>query len=173
MFNGTNPWWWNSLSSNILFCFLLFLIGLGHGTFVAGVIASMRECQGFAPNAELHIFRVFTNNQVLHVFQFLPFQITAILILSFGNIASTCKYWYNLFYKWERYIFLFIRDLIQDVLQFPNLVYFSEIMCGSLICVVLEQSFKRTLEILEDHCHFCALFQCFFPPLWSLWLFQR
>lgn len=39
--------------------------GLGHGTFVAGVIASMRECQGFAPDSELHIFRVFTNNQVL------------------------------------------------------------------------------------------------------------
>lgn len=38
--------------------------GLGHGTFVAGVIASMRECQGFAPDSELHIFRVFTNNQV-------------------------------------------------------------------------------------------------------------
>ncbi|KAG7248521.1 hypothetical protein CRUP_000239, partial [Coryphaenoides rupestris] len=37
--------------------------GLGHGTFVAGVIASMRECQGFAPDSELHIFRVFTNNQ--------------------------------------------------------------------------------------------------------------
>lgn len=42
----------------------LVLTGLGHGTFVAGVIASMRECQGFAPDAELHIFRVFTNNQV-------------------------------------------------------------------------------------------------------------
>lgn len=40
------------------------LAGLGHGTFVAGVIASMRECQGFAPDSELHIFRVFTNNQV-------------------------------------------------------------------------------------------------------------
>lgn len=40
--------------------------GLGHGTFVAGVIASMRECQGFAPDSELHIFRVFTNNQVAH-----------------------------------------------------------------------------------------------------------
>jgi len=38
--------------------------GLGHGTFVAGVIASMRECQGFAPDSDLHIFRVFTNNQV-------------------------------------------------------------------------------------------------------------
>lgn len=42
----------------------LWATGLGHGTFVAGVIASMRECQGFAPDAELHIFRVFTNNQV-------------------------------------------------------------------------------------------------------------
>lgn len=39
--------------------------GLGHGTFVAGVIASSsRECLGFAPDAELHIFRVFTNAQV-------------------------------------------------------------------------------------------------------------
>lgn len=67
----TNLGQWEGLSSNVLFCFLLPVIGLGHGTFVAGVIASMRECQGFAPNAELHIFRVFTNNQVaiLHVFQ--------------------------------------------------------------------------------------------------------
>lgn len=40
--------------------------GLGHGTFVAGVIASSSECLGFAPDAELYIFRVFTNNQVYH-----------------------------------------------------------------------------------------------------------
>lgn len=38
--------------------------GLGHGTFVAGVIASSKECLGFAPDSELYIFRVFTNNQV-------------------------------------------------------------------------------------------------------------
>lgn len=38
--------------------------GLGHGTFVASVIASSKECLGFSPDAELHIFRVFTNNQV-------------------------------------------------------------------------------------------------------------
>lgn len=38
--------------------------GLGHGTFVAGLIASNRECFGFAPDSDLHIFRVFTNNQV-------------------------------------------------------------------------------------------------------------
>lgn len=37
---------------------------LGHGTFVAGVIASSKECLGFAPDSELHVFRVFTNNQV-------------------------------------------------------------------------------------------------------------
>lgn len=38
--------------------------GLGHGTFVAGLIASSKQCLGFAPDSELHIFRVFTNNQV-------------------------------------------------------------------------------------------------------------
>lgn len=48
----------------MIMSFVSCLSGLGHGTFVAGVIASMRECQGFAPDSELHIFRVFTNNQV-------------------------------------------------------------------------------------------------------------
>ena len=38
--------------------------GLGHGTFVAGVISSNKDCLGFAPDADLYIFRVFTNNQV-------------------------------------------------------------------------------------------------------------
>ncbi|KYQ99867.1 membrane-bound transcription factor peptidase [Tieghemostelium lacteum] len=34
---------------------------LGHGTFVAGVIASQEpECMGLAPDSELYIFRVFT-----------------------------------------------------------------------------------------------------------------
>lgn len=41
---------------------------LGHGTFVAGVIASSKECLGFAPDAELHIFRVFTKTQVSVVY---------------------------------------------------------------------------------------------------------
>ena len=40
------------------------ILGLGHGTFVAGVIASQSECLGFTPDAELHVFRVFTNAQV-------------------------------------------------------------------------------------------------------------
>lgn len=44
---------------------------LGHGTFVAGVIAASKECLGFAPDAELHIFRVFTNNQVSYTSWFL------------------------------------------------------------------------------------------------------
>ena len=42
-------------------------LGLGHGTFVAGVIASQSECLGFTPDAELHVFRVFTNAQVICV----------------------------------------------------------------------------------------------------------
>jgi membrane-bound transcription factor site-1 protease len=45
--------------------------GLGHGTFVAGVIASSKECLGFAPDAELHIFRVFTSSQVSYTSWFL------------------------------------------------------------------------------------------------------
>lgn len=39
--------------------------GLGHGTFVAGVVAgSDAACPGFAIEAEIHTFRVFTNDQV-------------------------------------------------------------------------------------------------------------
>lgn len=45
--------------------------GLGHGTFVAGVIASHRECLGFAPDADIYVFRVFTNNQVSYTSWFL------------------------------------------------------------------------------------------------------
>lgn len=37
---------------------------LGHGTFVAGVIAGQDpECLGFAPNTEIYAFRVFTDAQ--------------------------------------------------------------------------------------------------------------
>ena len=45
--------------------------GLGHGTFVAGVIASGAECMGFAPDADVHIYRVFTNQQVSYTSWFL------------------------------------------------------------------------------------------------------
>lgn len=41
---------------------------LGHGTFVAGVIAGQdSECLGFAPDTEIYAFRVFTDAQVLHI----------------------------------------------------------------------------------------------------------
>lgn len=45
--------------------------GVSHGTFVAGVVASAKECLGIAPDAELHIYRVFTNNQVSYTSWFL------------------------------------------------------------------------------------------------------
>lgn len=45
--------------------------GVSHGTFVAGIIASSKDCLGFAPDAELHIYRVFTNNQVSYTSWFL------------------------------------------------------------------------------------------------------
>ncbi|CAM1330162.1 MBTPS1 (predicted) [Pycnogonum litorale] len=45
---------------------------VGHGTFVAGVIASTNiDCLGFAPDAELYIFRVFTNNQASYTSWFM------------------------------------------------------------------------------------------------------
>ncbi len=44
---------------------------IGHGTFVAGVIASSKECLGMAPDANLYVFKVFTNNQVSYTSWFL------------------------------------------------------------------------------------------------------
>lgn len=42
---------------------------VGHGTFVAGVIASDDQlCPGFAPESDLYIFRVFTNSQGIYIF---------------------------------------------------------------------------------------------------------
>ncbi|XP_037086753.1 LOW QUALITY PROTEIN: membrane-bound transcription factor site-1 protease-like [Pollicipes pollicipes] len=64
---------------------------LGHGTFVAGVIASQAECLGFAPDAELHIFRVFTNRQssftswFLDAFNYAILKRINILNLSIGG----------------------------------------------------------------------------------------
>lgn len=45
--------------------------GVGHGTHVAGVIASQSSCLGFAPDADLYIFRLFTNDQVSYTSWFL------------------------------------------------------------------------------------------------------
>lgn len=47
----------------VLISFRLVL-AIGHGLFVAGVIGSNKECLGIAPEAQLHIFKVFTNNHV-------------------------------------------------------------------------------------------------------------
>ncbi|KAK6944966.1 Peptidase S8/S53 domain [Dillenia turbinata] len=45
---------------------------LGHGTFVAGVIAGIdSECLGFAPDTEIYAFRVFTDAQVSYTSWFL------------------------------------------------------------------------------------------------------
>lgn len=55
---------------------------LGHGTFVAGVISSQdSQCLGFAPDAEIYAFRVFTDAQVMKPF---PFKLVPLkLIASF------------------------------------------------------------------------------------------
>ncbi|ETO11745.1 membrane-bound transcription factor site-1 protease precursor [Reticulomyxa filosa] len=46
--------------------------GLGHGTFVAGIVASTsKKCPGFAPDAIIHTFRVFTNEQMSYTSWFL------------------------------------------------------------------------------------------------------
>lgn len=65
---------------------------LGHGTFVAGVIGSTyAECPGLAPDSELYIFRVFTNNQVsytswfLDAFNYAILKKVKILNLSIGG----------------------------------------------------------------------------------------
>lgn len=45
--------------------------GLGHGTFVTGVVASSRDCPGLAPDVDLYIFKVFTSRQVSYTSWFL------------------------------------------------------------------------------------------------------
>lgn len=57
-----------TFSNGVFIIDLLVTAGLGHGTFVAGVIASYKDCLGFAPDADIHVYRVFTNNQVCTVF---------------------------------------------------------------------------------------------------------
>ncbi|XP_017470330.1 PREDICTED: membrane-bound transcription factor site-1 protease isoform X2 [Rhagoletis zephyria] len=65
--------------------------GVSHGTFVAGVIASAKECLGLAPDVELHIYRVFTNSQVsytswfLDAFNYAIFKKIKVLNLSIGG----------------------------------------------------------------------------------------
>jgi membrane-bound transcription factor site-1 protease len=65
---------------------------LGHGTFVAGVVAGTNpRCLGFAPNSDLHIFKVFTNGQqsytswFLDAFNYAIFTNIHVLNLSIGG----------------------------------------------------------------------------------------
>lgn len=65
--------------------------GLGHGTFVAGVIGGTdASCPGFAPEVELYTFRVFTNDQV----NFWP--VTA------QNLACRANFRHEIWKLWNR-----------------------------------------------------------------------
>jgi membrane-bound transcription factor site-1 protease len=45
---------------------------VGHGTFVAGVIAGSDErCRGMAPDVEMHVFRIFNKSQKAYTSWFL------------------------------------------------------------------------------------------------------
>eukprot|EP00484_Ammonia_sp_Unknown_P013892 CAMPEP_0197072576 /NCGR_PEP_ID=MMETSP1384-20130603/210168_1 /TAXON_ID=29189 /ORGANISM="Ammonia sp." /LENGTH=1087 /DNA_ID=CAMNT_0042511397 /DNA_START=88 /DNA_END=3351 /DNA_ORIENTATION=+ len=66
--------------------------GIGHGTFCAGIIASKyKQCPGFAPNAVINTFRVFTNAQMsytswfLDAFNYAIYRKMNILNLSIGG----------------------------------------------------------------------------------------
>ncbi|KAJ9457399.1 Subtilisin-like protease SBT6.1 [Diplonema papillatum] len=45
--------------------------GFGHGSFVAGLLVSQEDCVGMAPDAELHVFKVFTDKQASYTSWFL------------------------------------------------------------------------------------------------------
>ena len=44
---------------------------IGHGTFVCGLVASNKDCLGLAPDLNVYIFKVFTDNQVSYTSWFL------------------------------------------------------------------------------------------------------
>ena len=44
---------------------------LGHGTFSVGIVASTTDCLGFAPDASIHTYKVFTNDQISYTSWFL------------------------------------------------------------------------------------------------------
>lgn len=69
---------------------------LGHGTYVAGLVASSKECFGFAPDADLHIFRVFTNKQVSYTSWFLDAFNYAIFKRYFLPPSPMCSAPWNL-----------------------------------------------------------------------------
>ncbi len=44
---------------------------IGHGTFVCGLVASSQDCLGLAPDVNIYIFKVFSDNQVSYTSWFL------------------------------------------------------------------------------------------------------
>ncbi|KAL7294624.1 hypothetical protein TKK_0011928 [Trichogramma kaykai] len=62
---------------------------LGHGTFVAGVIASSYpSCKGLAPDVDLYIFRVFTNSKISYTSWFLDaFNYAMLLKIKILNLS--------------------------------------------------------------------------------------
>ncbi|GMH39212.1 hypothetical protein BSKO_07110 [Bryopsis sp. KO-2023] len=63
--------------------------GLGHGSFVAGVVASSHNgCLGLAPDVDLHTFRVFTNDQVSYTSWFMDaFNYAIITEMNIVNLS--------------------------------------------------------------------------------------
>lgn len=63
--------------------------GLGHGSFVAGVIAGRFEgCLGLAPDVELHTFKVFTDDQVSYTSWFMDaFNYAIITKMNIVNLS--------------------------------------------------------------------------------------
>src|SRR5690606_31126246 len=62
-------------------------------TFVAGVIASAAECLGFAPDADIYAFRVFTDQQISYTSWFLDafnYAIHKKYVYIFSNGSNKC-----------------------------------------------------------------------------------
>lgn len=69
------------------------ILGLGHGTFVAGLIGSSdHRCDGFAPAASIYIYKVFTKKQV-------SFKNLKFLFISFVVNAKVCHYFQNILFS--------------------------------------------------------------------------
>lgn len=67
-------------------------LGLGHGTFVAGLISgTSEECPGFAPAASIHIYKVFTKKQVQLFIRTLD---SFFLIYSFSSLEVSYTSWF-------------------------------------------------------------------------------
>ena len=60
------------LSISVLFIMQCTFADVGHGTFVASVIAGThRACPGLAPDAQLHVYKVFNKMQLSYTSWFL------------------------------------------------------------------------------------------------------